>query len=71
MKLQIQFSDTWWPLLSPGKTTSVLLLTDLGGLKGNEQKIRHHMQSSIFTLLYTPGWLGKNSWACKLKMSVP
>lgn len=71
MKLQIQFSDTWWPLLSPGKTTSVLLLTDLGGLKGNEQKIRHHMQNSIFTFLYTPGWLGKNLWACKLEMSVP
>lgn len=69
MKLQIQFSDTWWPLLSPGKTTSVLLLTDLSGLKGNEQKIRHHMQSSIFTFSTRDGW--ENSWPLQTQMSVP
>lgn len=70
MKLQIQFSDTWWPLLSPGKVTSVLLLSDLGDLKQNEQKLRCHLQNSIFIFLYAPGWSGKNPWACKLEISV-
>lgn len=62
-------SHTWGGLCSLQKTTSVLLLADPGDRKGNEQKIRCHLQNSV-TSLYVPRQLWKTLQAGELEISV-